>query len=165
MKVWNVMMTTWWSSEKVVFFQFVKWFTSSYLPICGSISIFKHFEAWHFVSKQFHSDGHEQAAVISVAAGGVYYQEHHQEDDHDGADHTAFSHTAAAHFEGEMGESRWTWSISSEQFSSWTSSIVQFYMSAYKNKVESLTNCEEIANNLNLLMFIYVLCCWDSYWS
>lgn len=127
-------------------------FTNSYLPVCGSISIFKHFEAWHFVSKEFHSNGHEQATVISVAAGGVYYQEHHQEDDHDGANHTAFSHTAAAHFEGEMGESRWTWSISTEQF--WVELHLLFNsMSAYKNKVESLTNCEEIANNLNLLMF------------
>ena len=139
----------------------MKWFSNCYLPVCGSISIFKHFEAWDFVPKEFHSDGHEQAAVISVAAGGVYYQEHHQEDDHDDADHTAFSHTAAVHFEGEMGESRWTWSICSEQFCV----ELHLFVSAHKNKVESLTNCEEIANNLYVMMSLCILCCRDSYWS
>lgn len=74
--------------------------TPTYLPISGCLSIFKRFEAWDFLTKEFHSDGHEQAAAVSVAAGGVYHQEYHQEDHHDDASHAAFGHAAAAHFEG-----------------------------------------------------------------
>lgn len=47
------------------------------------------------MSKKFHSNGHEQAAVISVAAGGVYSQKYHQEDNYDDANHAAFGHAAA----------------------------------------------------------------------
>lgn len=74
-----------------------------YLPV-GSFSYFKHLEARDFLSKDLHGDGHQQAAVISVAAGGVYHQEYHQEDHHDDGNHVAFGH--AAHFElrGKMKE-------------------------------------------------------------
>lgn len=62
-----------------------------------------HFQAWDFLSKEFDSNGHEQAAVISITAGGVYNQEHHQEDEYDDANHAAFGHTAPAHFDqGEI---------------------------------------------------------------
>lgn len=72
-------------------------FCSTYSPIGGYLSVFKHFEAWDFLSKEFH-DGHEQAAAISVAAGDIYHQEYHQEDHHDDANHAAFGH-AVAHWE------------------------------------------------------------------
>lgn len=58
-----------------------------------------HFQAWDFLSKELHSDGHEQAAVISITAGGVYNQEYHQEDEYDDANHAAFGHAAPAHFD------------------------------------------------------------------
>lgn len=77
----------------------MKIFSNTYLPICGSLYILEHFQAWDFLSKEFDGDGHEQATVISVAAGGVYSQEYHQEDDDDDANHAAFGHAAAAHFD------------------------------------------------------------------
>lgn len=46
------------------------------------------------MSKEFHSDGHKHATVISVAAGDVYSQEHHQEDEYDDANHAAFGQAA-----------------------------------------------------------------------
>lgn len=70
------------------------------LPIRGPLCIFESFQAWDVLSKEFHSDGHEQAALISVAAGGVYSQEHHQEDEYDDANHAAFGQAAAAHCDG-----------------------------------------------------------------
>lgn len=74
-------------------------FFDTYLPISGSLSFFEHFEARDFLSKEFDGDGHQQAAAISVAAGGVDHQENHQEDQHDDANHAAFGHAAAAHFD------------------------------------------------------------------
>lgn len=74
-------------------------FFNTYLPISGSLSLFKHFEAWDFLSKEFDGDGHEQATAISIAAGGVDHQENDQEDHHDDANHAAFGHAAAAHFD------------------------------------------------------------------
>ncbi len=66
-------------------------------PISGSLSVIKHFQAWDFLSKDFHSNGHEQTAVIFVAAGGVHRKEYQQEDQYDDASHTAFGH-AVTHF-------------------------------------------------------------------
>lgn len=77
-------------------------FRNTYLPLC--FSFFSHFEAWNFLSEEFHSDGHEKATVIFVAAGGVYCQENHQENDHDDANHAAFGHTAAFNWE-QRGQS------------------------------------------------------------
>lgn len=80
--------------------------TNSYIRISGLLSFIKQFQTLDFVSKDFHSNEHEQATLISVEAGGVYDQEHHQEADHDNDNHGAFGHTATAHFEGEMRGSR-----------------------------------------------------------
>lgn len=65
------------------------------LPIYGSVCILKCLQAWDFWAKNFHSNGHEQATMISVAAGRVYNQEYHQEDEYDDANDGAFSHVAA----------------------------------------------------------------------
>lgn len=63
-----------------------------YLPISGSLSVLRHFHARDFLSKELHRDGHEQAAVISVAAGDVNHQEYHQENHHDDGNNPAFGH-------------------------------------------------------------------------
>ena len=84
-------------NQKKIFVLVKIFFNSYYLPISGSLSIFKPFEARDFLSKDFHIDGHEQATVVSVAAGGVNHQEHHQKDHHDDANHAALGHTAG-HF-------------------------------------------------------------------
>ena len=97
-------MVTSWRQKHFPFWENI--ITNSYIRINGPLPFIKQFQTLDFVSKEFHSYEHEQATLISVAAGGVYYQEHHQEDDHDDANHGAFSHTATAHFEGEMGGSR-----------------------------------------------------------
>lgn len=76
-------------------FCYVKIFSNTYLPISGSISLLKHFHSWDIMSKEFHTDGHEQATSISVTACGVYHQEYHQEDHHDNANHTAFGDAVA----------------------------------------------------------------------
>lgn len=68
-----------------------------YLPICASVYTSKYFEARNFLAKEFHGDGHEQATVVSVAAGGIHGQEYQQEEDYDDGDNAAFGH-AAAHF-------------------------------------------------------------------
>lgn len=62
-------------------------------PIWGSFV--HHFHARNFLSKEFNSDGHEQATVVLVAAGGVHDQEHHQENDDDDSNHASFGHAAA----------------------------------------------------------------------
>lgn len=68
------------------------------LPITSCLSILEHFHAWHLLSKQLHSDGHEQPTSVSVAAAGVNHQEDHQEDHQDNANHAALGH--AARFRG-----------------------------------------------------------------
>lgn len=72
------------------------------LPICASVCASKHFEARNFLAKEFYGDGHEQATVVSVAAGGIHGQEYQQEEDYDDGDNAAFGH-AAAHF-NERGQ-------------------------------------------------------------
>lgn len=105
-KVSNMMMTTWWPTfcenvhDTQIYTHSLTDFYNAYLPIGGSLSIFNHFEAWDFLSKEFHSDGHEQAAAISIAASDVYHQEYHKEDQHDDANHAAFGHALAVHFDG-----------------------------------------------------------------
>lgn len=44
-----------------------------HLPVSGPVSFFNPLEARNFLSKEFHSNEHEQTAAISVAAGGVYH--------------------------------------------------------------------------------------------
>lgn len=65
------------------------------LPICTSVWTSKHFEARDLLAKEFYSNGHEQATVVSVAAGGIHGQEYQQEEDNDDANDTAFGHAAA----------------------------------------------------------------------
>lgn len=65
---------------------------SKYLPICISVCTF---EARDFLAKEFHANGHEQATVISVAAGGIHSQEYQQEENNYDANNTALGH---AHF-------------------------------------------------------------------
>lgn len=74
------------------------------LPIYGSPCILKCLQAWDFRAKNFHSNGHEQATMISVAAGCIYNQEYHQEDEYDDANHGAFGHAAAYFGWTEIGE-------------------------------------------------------------
>ena len=61
-------------------------------PVSAPRPFLQHFEAWNFLSKEFHSDGHEEAAAVCVAAAGVYHQKHQQEDHHDDGNHGAFGH-------------------------------------------------------------------------
>lgn len=68
-----------------------------YLPICTSVCTSKRFEAGYFLAKEFYGNGHEQATVISVAAGGIHSQEYQQEEDNHDANNATFGH-AAAHF-------------------------------------------------------------------
>lgn len=69
------------------------------LPIGVGVCTSKCFEPRDFLAKDFHCNGHEQATVVSVAAGGIHGQEYQQEEDNHDADNTAFGH-AAAHFNG-----------------------------------------------------------------
>lgn len=70
---------------------------SKHLPIFTSF--FQLFDYWNFLPKELHGNAHEQAAVVSVAAGGIDSNEYHQEDDHDDANHSAFGHAALGWWE------------------------------------------------------------------
>lgn len=57
------------------------------------------------LAKDFHSDVHEQATLVSVAAAGIHGQEYQQEEDCDDGDNATFGH-AAAHLKGKKADIR-----------------------------------------------------------